>query len=172
MPTIVSSTTGNMVSNLQVLLQSGSDRLLYATWEWKKGNTAKYKVTWRYYTGDGVWFIGSESEEEYGSAGWSVRVTYTAPSNALKVACTVQPISKTYEKKSGKNTVTVSYWTAQARTETYEFQNSGLPATPGVPTVSVDRNYTLIVELSVPDANTESVELEIVQDDIKTFASP
>lgn len=172
MPTVVLQGSYNMVSNLQVRLQSGSDSLLYATWEWKKGNTAKYKVTWRYYTGDGVWFIGSESEEEYGSAGWSVRVTYTAPSNALKVACTVQPISKTYEKKSGKNTVTVSYWTAQARTETYEFTNSGLPATPGVPTISVDNNYKLTVELSVPDRNTESIELEIVQDNRKTFAAP
>lgn len=172
MPTVVLQGSYNMVSNLQVRLQSGSDSLLYATWEWKKGNTAKYKVTWRYYTGDGVWFIGSESEEEYGSAGWSVRVTYTAPSNALKVACTVQPISKTYEKKSGKNTVTVSYWTAQARTETYEFPNSGLPATPSVPTISIDNNYNLTVELSVPDRNTESIELEIVQDNRKTFATP
>lgn len=174
MPTVVlGSTTSNMVSNLRVRLQSGSDRLLYATWEWKKGNTAKYKVTWRYYTGDGVWFIGSESEEEYGSAGWSVRITYTAPSNALKVACSVKPISKTYEKKTGKNsTATVSYWTAQETTAYYEFANSGLPATPGVPTISVDKNYKLTVELSVPDVNTESVELEIVQDDRKTFASP
>jgi len=173
MPTVIMDTTPNMVTNFKVRLQSGSDRLLYATWVWKKGNTAKYKVTWRYYTGDGVWFIGSESEEEYGSAGWSVRVTYTAPSNALKVACTVQPISKTYEKKTGKNsTATVSYWTAQSATETYEFANSGLPATPGVPTISVDKNYKLTVELSVPDRNTESIELEIVQDNRKTFATP
>lgn len=173
MPTIIMDNTPNMVTNFKVRLQSGSDRLLYATWEWKKGNTAKYKVTWRYYTGDGVWFIGSESEEEYGSAGWSVRVTYTAPSNALKVACTVQPISKTYEKKTGKkSTATVSYWTAQSATETYEFANSGLPATPGVPTISVDKNYKLTVELSVPDRNTESIELEIVQDNRKTFATP
>lgn len=173
MPTIVSGTSGNMVSNLKVRLQSGTDRLLYATWEWKKGNTDKYKVTWRYYTGDGVWFIGNESEESYGSAGWSVRVTYTAPNNAKKVACTVQPISKKYQKKTGKNSfVEVSYWTAQATTAYYEFANAGLPATPSVPSINIDRNYTLVVELSVPDNNTDSIELEIVQDNRTTCAAP
>ena len=172
MPTVVSGTSGNMVSNFQVRLQSGTDRLLYATWEWKKDNTDKYKVTWRYYTGDGVWFIGNESEESYGSAGWSVRVTYTAPNNAKKVACTVQPISKKYQKKTGKKSfVDVSYWTAEATTAYYEFANASLPATPGVPTISIKNDYTLVVELSVPDTNTDTIEIEIVQDDKKTFAT-
>lgn len=172
MPTIVQGSY-NMVSNLQVRLQSGTDRLLYATWEWKKGNTDKYKVTWRYYTGDGVWFIGSESEESYGSAGWSVRVTYTAPNNALKVSCSVKPISKTYQKKTGKNSFTeVSYWTAQERAQSYEFSNAGLPSTPSTPSITIENDYTLVVELSVPDNNTDSIELEIVQDNKTTYAAP
>lgn len=173
MPTIVSSTTGNMVSNLQVLLQSGSDRLLYATWKWTKGNTEKYTVEWRYYTGDGVWFLGSESDETRASGGWTVSATYNAPNNASKVACTVKPISKTYEKKTGKNsTATVSYWTAQSTTAYYTFEDSGIPVTPSTPSITVDKDYTLTIELSVPDPNTKSIEFEIVRDDKTTYASP
>ena len=172
MPTVLQGSY-NMVSKLQVRLQNGTDRLLYATWEWKKKNTDKYKVTWRYYTGDGVWFIGSESEEKYGSAGWSVRVTYTAPNNALKVSCSVKPISQTYEKKTGKKTSTqVSYWTAQEKTETYEFENAGLPATPSTPSIKIENDYTLVVELDVPDKKTQTIEFEIVQNNKTTYATP
>ena len=52
-----------VVHDLAIGLQTGADRTLYATWTWEQPHTEKFKLTWRYYTGDGVWFIGSENEE-------------------------------------------------------------------------------------------------------------
>lgn len=166
--TIISTSSYNIVSNLQVRLQSGTEGLLYATWNWYKGNTDKYKVTWRYYTGDGVWFVGNESEED-ASSGWSVRATYTAPNNAWKVACTVLPISKTYEKtKKGKST-TVNYWKADATTAYYTFSSAQLPSIPATPSISISEDYTLSIELNITDTITNSIEFEIVQDNAKTY---
>lgn len=166
--TVIVAGSYNIVSNLQVRLQTGSDRLLYATWNWYKGNTDNYKVTWRYYTGDGVWFFDNESTVD-GSGGWSVRATYTAPSNALKVACTVLPISKTYEKKKKDKTTVVNYWKADATTAYFTFAEAKLPSTPGTPTVSISDSYRMTVELNVSDPYASSIEFEIVQDNNKTY---
>ena len=60
-------------------LQSGTDRTIYATWTWSKDHTENYKTMWYYSTGDGVWFVGSDSTTEYKQS------TYSAPANATKV---------------------------------------------------------------------------------------
>ena len=83
-------------------LQANTDRTVFATWTWSKSNTASYQVKWYYATGDGVWFVGSDSNETVKQS------IYNAPSNATKVKFQVKPISKT-KKVNNKET---SYWTA------------------------------------------------------------
>lgn len=165
-----SKTSGstNTVKNLKVALQNGTDRLVYATWTWPKKHTDHYRVVWRYYTGNNVGFIGSESDEA-GSTSGSVRATYTAPSNAVRVMCTVTPVAKTYTKKKNKKTVTVSYWKATAKSATYGFKNDTTPAVPSVPSVSISAPNTIKAELSVTDANTKQVEFEVVYDGVKRY---
>lgn len=159
----------NTVKNLKVALQNGTDRLVYATWTWKKAHTDHYHVVWRYYTSNGVGFIGNESDEKWGSTSGSVRVTYTAPSNAVRVMCTVTPVSTTYTRKKNKKTVTVKYWKATAKSASYAFKNDVTPAVPSVPSVSISAPNTIKAEMSVTDANTKQVEFEVVYDGVKRY---
>ena len=82
-------------------LQSDADNKLFATWTWsKQSQTESYKVSWNYATGDGVWFVGSETsitvdKDNYAASRQSL---YDIPQNATKVRFRVKPISKTYKK--------------------------------------------------------------------------
>lgn len=139
-------------------LQSNTDRTMYATWNWSKSNTKEYKTIWYYATGDGLWFIGSESTTT------SKQSLYTAPSNATKVKFKVKPISttRTVNKK------TTSYWTASWSTEkTYNFSNNP-PLTPPVPEVDIT-DYNLTAELNNLDVNGTQIEFQVVKDDKTVF---
>ena len=89
-------------SNVAVIkkfgIQSDTDRTIFATWTWSKSNTDKYQAKWWYDTGNGVWFVGSDSETK------EKQSLYTAPQNAKRVKFQVKPISKTYNQKSGNST--------------------------------------------------------------------
>ena len=69
-------------------LQSNTDRTVYATWTWSKSHTENYQTIWYYDTGDGVWFVGSDSTTT------DKQSIYNAPSNAKRVKFKVKPISK------------------------------------------------------------------------------
>ena len=139
-------------------LQSKTTRTVFATWSWDKGNTENYKVKWVYATGDGVGFIGSESEVT------SKQSTYTAPDNATHVAFYVKPISKK-RKVNGKET---SYWTADWSTvKKYYFSNNP-PETPSVPEVDIV-DHRLRATLDNVDINATEIEFQVVRDNTKVF---
>lgn len=162
---IVSGTANKVATNntskaiIQVFgLQSKTDRTVFATWSWDKSNTENYKVKWVYATGDGVGFIGNESEVT------SKQSTYTAPENATHVAFYVKPISKK-RKVNGKET---SYWTAEWSTvKKYYFKNNP-PETPSVPDVELQDMF-LYIELNNVDSNTDTVEFQIVENNSRVF---
>lgn len=137
-------------------LQAGTDRTIYAEWTWSKSgdNTDYYKVKWWYDTGDGVWFVGSESNTTERHA------TYNAPANAVRVSFQVKPVSKTYEV----NDKTVYYWHADwSTTKEYYFKNNP-PEIPPTPTVTIDE-YQLTAKVENLDVNAYDIEFEIVQND-------
>lgn len=139
-------------------LQSNTDRTVYATWTWSKANTDHYQVYWYYDTGDGVWFVGSNSNVDDNQS------TYTAPSNAKRVKFKVKPISKT-RTVNDKET---SYWTAGWSTErTYDFSNNP-PTAPSTPSVTVDK-YTLTAELNNLNVNATHIQFQIVKNDTSIF---
>lgn len=139
-------------------LQSNTDRTVYATWAWTKSYTENYQVMWYYDTGDGVWFVGNDSTET------SKQSLYTAPSNANRVKFKVKPVSK----KRTVNKKETSYWTASWSTEKiYDFDNN-LPLKPPVPTVKIDK-YTLTAELSNLDVDADSIQFQVIKNDISTF---
>lgn len=139
-------------------LQSNTDRTMYATWTWTRSNTDNYQVRWYYATGDGIWFVGSDSTVE------DRQCTYNAPSNATKVKFKVKPISKK-KKQGGKE---VSYWTASWSTErSYDFKNNP-PTTPPVPTVTM-KGLKLTAELNNLDVNATSIQFQIVKNDSSVF---
>ena len=140
-------------------LQSNTDRTVFATWTWSQSNTASYQVRWYYATGDGIWFVGTDSNETVKQS------LYNAPSNATKVKFQVKPISKT-KKVNNKDT---SYWTASWSTaKEYKFAVDNGPITPPVPTVSVKDN-TLTARVDNLDVRGKEIQFEIVQNDSMVY---
>ena len=140
-------------------LQSNTDRTVFATWTWSQSNTASYQVKWYYATGDGIWFVGTNSNETVKQS------LYNAPSNATKVKFQVKPISKT-KKVNNKDT---SYWTASWSTaKEYKFAVDNGPITPPVPTVSVKDN-TLTARVDNLDVRGKEIQFEIVQNDSMVY---
>ena len=139
-------------------LQSNTDRTVYATWTWTKSYTENYQTIWYYATGDGIWFVGSDSTTT------AKQSTYSAPSNATRVKFKVKPISKTHTV----NDKETSYWTANWSTEKkYDFSNNP-PTTPPVPTVTVDK-FTLTAELDNLDVNADYIYFQIVKNNATIF---
>ena len=103
-------------------IQTGTDRTVYATWNWAEAHTKSYNVRWYYDIGNSndsgtIWFVGSDTEVA------NKQDTYNAPSNAKRVRFVVRPISETY--KSGDDDV--PYWTADWSTEKiYSFTHAFL----------------------------------------------
>lgn len=141
-------------------LQSETDRTIYATWTWSKDNTENYKTMWYYSTGDGIWFVGSDSTTEYKQS------TYSAPANATKVKFKVKAVSK----KKTVNKKETSYWTASWSSEKiYDFKNSP-PAATSAPTVEIDK-YKLTAELDNLPTTVTKVQFQVVKDNKTVFKS-
>lgn len=141
-------------------LQSNTDRTIYATWTWDQSNTDNYEVIWYYDTGDGVWFVGSDTTEKYKQS------TYNAPSNAKRVKFKVKPVSKT-RTVNNKET---NYWTAGWSTEqTYDF-SSNPPVAPGnAPSVEIEK-YTLTARFdNLANLNADGIQFQVVKDDKAVF---
>ena len=141
-------------------LQSNTDRTIYASWTWDQSNTDNYRVIWYYDTGDGIWFVGTDSTENHKQS------TYNAPSNAKRVKFKVKPISKT-RTVNNKET---SYWTAGWSTEkTYDFSNNPPVAPSNAPTVEIEK-YTLTARYdNLTDLNADGIQFQVVKDDKTVF---
>lgn len=141
-------------------LQSNSDNTLFATWVWSKSNTDNYKYEWYYDTGNGVWFVGTQSSTT------NKQCTYSIPSNAKRVRFRVRPISKTYTK----NKKTTSYWTSGwSSYKTYSTGYNGIE-TPSAPSVKIEK-YKLTAELDNLDVNAPSIQFQIYKNDKTLFKS-
>lgn len=118
-----------------------------------------YEVKWYYDSGNGVWFSGGSSNVTEKNA------TYSIPSNAIKVKCTVKPVSKTYTS----NNKEVSYWTGTSTSVEYIVSNSP-PEKLSAPSVTLDK-YTLKATIeNIEDAKADQVEFEVYKENSK-FAS-
>lgn len=151
--------TSTLKATIKVFgLQSNTDRTVFATWAWNKGNTENYQVKWYYATGDGVWFIGDSSDTK------DTQSLYTAPSNAYKVKFRVKPVSKK-RKVNGKET---AYWTASWSTDKEYNFNDNPPSTPAVPAVKIEK-YKLTASLENVASGVDSIQFQIVKNDKTTF---
>ena len=157
-----------LCQNVQVQLQAGSDRTLYATWtcvrnipKKKPATTAisKYKYIWQYDTGQGVWFNNNYEE----TTGKIENCTYNAPSNAARVRFRVKALSKAKTKKTTYFTDSYTGWVE------YLFSETPLtPDQPSAPDVSLS-GLTITASLdNIDDSNTGAIEFEIVQNDTVT----
>lgn len=146
-------------------LQTGTERLVYATWEWSQANTKSYNVRWYYDTGNTngsgtIWFVGDDSNTN------KKQSTYTAPSNAKRVRFVVQPISETYTS----NNTEVSYWTADWSTEKIYNFTSNIPTTPSAPSVTL-KKYLLTTTLDNSDTDATIIQFQILKDNSTIFST-
>ena len=154
-------------TNIKLDVQTGTDRTIYATWAWNKSKTDHYEIRWYYDTGDGVWFVGTDSTTT------SKQNTYSAPDNAKRVGFKVKPIAKkikqTVKAKNGsKKTVKVDAWRADWSTLKYYNIKNNPPSTPPAPTVTIE-NLKLTAKLENINLNATDIQFQIVKNDSKVF---
>lgn len=159
-PTVDS--TSNTVPIIQFLaVQSGSDRTMFVTWTWTRKNTYDYQVKWYYDTGDGVWFVGNDSNTE------EQQSIYNAPSNAKRVYVKIKPYSETYTV----NNEEVEYWKAGWSTaKTYTFAEDP-PEKPSTPTVTIEKFKLTATLDNVNDEHTTKIEFQVVKDNKTIFST-
>lgn len=139
-------------------VQSQTSRLMYATWSWDVENTKDYTVKWTYFTGDGVDFVGSETNTELKQS------TYNAPENAKGVKFRVKANAKT-TKINGKE---APYWTSDwSSSQTYYF-SSNVPPIPQGLVVELD-DFKLTATLDNLDTNAKQIQFEVVKDNTEVF---
>lgn len=155
------STTSNKCVIKQFGLQSDTDRTVFATWKWDKDHTEEYRAVWYYDTGDGVWFVGSDSTVKVKQS------TYNAPTNADRVRFKVLPKSATH-KVNDKDT---PYWTGASWSDYkyYSFKTNP-PEKPPTPTISVEENK-LTVSVKNVDVNATHIEFKLYKNDLTTYAT-
>lgn len=149
-------------------LQSNADNTLFATWTWSKDKTtASYKVSWKYDTGDGVWFVGSNSSitVDKDAPEQSRLSTYSIPENAKQVKFKVKPISETYTK----NNVQTSHWEAEWSEEKTHYADNNTLAAPGAPDVTIEK-YNLTATLDNLTVNAPEIQFQVVKDDSTVFS--
>ncbi len=147
------------VSKVSLALQNGTERTIFAKWNWDKKHTKEYSVKWYYATGNDVWFEGNTGTVNLKNS------TYTAPDNATKVKFTVKPISTTHTV----NKKQTNYWTAEWSTAKVYKISKLSPSTPSVPSVSLNK-YQLTSTVNVYDESSGAnkavtIEFNIVNTD-------
>ncbi len=152
-------TKSNKATIKQFGLQSGSDSTIFASWTWTKDHTENYKVKWSYDTGDGVWFVGSDSTTEYKQS------TYSMPSNAKRIKFIVKPVST----KHTVNKKETSYWTAEWSTVKYYNAKDVPPSKPSAPNVTINKGNKLTAKLeNINIGNVKEIQFQIYKND-RTF---
>ena len=157
------SPTATRVTITAFGLQSNTERTFFATWSWSRGETDKFEVRWFYGTGDKAKFTGNSSTVEWLDNS-QLQSIYTPPENATYVSFQVKPIAKTHKV----NNSDVYYWTAQWSTEKFYYINNLPPVTPPAPTVTME-DYTLKVEVNNIKDDTDEIEFQIIQNDLKVY---
>lgn len=119
-----------------------------------------YEVTWKYDTGDNVWFKSSDSNTT------EKQSTYSPPENALRAQVTVKPVSKTHTV----NNKETSYWTGTSVSATYSMANTP-PDKPSTPSVEIEEfTLTAIVD-NIEDSKADSIQFEVYNDATRVNSS-
>lgn len=149
-----------VIKNFGIQSNSNNDTI-FATWTWGKSHTENYRTMWYYATGDGVWFVGSDSTTTYKQS------TYSIPSNATKVKFKVKPISKTHTVNKKETT----YWTANWSTEKI-YKVSNPPDTPSVPTVEITEKNKLTASVDNIASGVDQIQFYFVKNNKYNAVSP
>lgn len=156
-PSTSSNTSTNKASVRSIGLQSNSEKKIFVTWDWDKSNTKHYRVVWYYDTGDGVWFVGSDTTTTFKQS------IYDHPDNAKRVKVKIKPISKTHTVNKKETT----YWTASWEEHIYCItKEAEPPEVPPVPTVTITEKNKLVASIdNYSDSKATEIQFHIVKND-------
>jgi LysM repeat protein len=145
------------VVNIDVFgLQSNTDRGMFVSWSFDKGNVEHYRVRWyceKEVSGTRIVYHASETTTK------DKHALYTADENTPRVHVEILPVAKTH-KVNGKDT---PYFTGKVRkSKWYDFSNNP-PSTPPVPTVTIE-GYTLTMTLDNLDLNANQINFLVHKD--------
>lgn len=144
-------------------LQSDTDRTVFATWSFSRGQVKDYSVQWFYDTGDNFWFVGTDASEKYN---YSI---YNAPQNAKRVKFVVKPNANS-RSVNGSETV---YWNGKWSSERiFSFIDAPKPPqVPSVPSIKIDK-YKLSSALdNIPEEKSKEIEFQVVKNDSIIYSS-
>lgn len=156
-PTPVAATNNSTKAGIkQFGLLSGSDRTIFATWDWvKTSETENYHVKWHYDTGDNVWFVGQDQKVT------DKQSLYNAPQNAKRVKFIVKPIPK--------SSISIPWVCSWSTAKTYDF-SSNPPVAPSAPAVKLEKfKLTASLENISTGINATHIQFQIVKDDSTVF---
>ncbi len=146
-------------------LQSNTERTLYAKWSCTIGHVEDYTVEWMYDTGDGIWFEGNVSTDEFEYK----HSLYTPPDNAKRVKFRVKANSQIRHAKRKGQKHDIYWFTAKWSTaKTFSFVD--LPVAPGTPSAKIE-TLKLTAEVNCPDVNATHIQFQVVKDDKTVFAT-
>lgn len=146
-------------------LQAGTDRSVFVAWTWSKANTKNFQIKWYYDTGNGVWFVGSDTNTSDNLAADEMIATYSAPENAKAVKCKIKAISTS----RNVNNQNVEYWIAQWSTESYYNFSNNPPSKPPVPTVTI-KDYKLTAKVeNIGNLNATKIQFQVIKDDSRSY---
>ena len=103
-----------------------------------------YAVYWYYDTGDGIWFKGSSGDTNDKIS------MYSAPSNAIRIKCTVLPIAKTRQV----NGTDMAYWVSGGTTIEYSI-DADPPENIATPSVEIDKYKLTATIENISDPRTD-----------------
>lgn len=164
------------VTNLRIQLQNGTDRTVYATWNFDSTANKKldhYDVRWMYRVkGNDIWFKEGDSTEQYKQS------LYTPPSNATKVKLKVKPVAKEVQSGSKSSPAWTGSWVTSdvftiPEKEVIDSDGPGdedVP-TPPTPVINIDSNSDLIAAVENYKVEGARVCIDVWKNDGKDGAS-
>lgn len=157
-----SSSNKPVVTNLAI--QNGTERTLFATWDWgRHSETDHYQIKWLYGTGDGIAFVGSDTTTKERHAIWDI-----PDQVSTRVIFKVLPVAKKTKDSKGNEK---SLFTAQWSNEKYYYVSGLAPTPAGVPDLEIEGTKLTVRLDNITDTTATHIQFQIVKDDTSVYST-
>lgn len=144
--------TNGKVTIKSIELQGGTDKTLYAVWDWElHSDTEAYYLQWEYGVGDGVWYKEDLVTVSRDASGKLSKSALYTPSNesTFHVRLSVKPQAKVNSKNKPRYTSP-----GFSNKVTFNYNTSGKLPAPSAPTLTIDgTTMTARIEYDAGNAN-------------------
>lgn len=141
-------------------IQNGTTRKVYISWAFNRSYTDHYEVKWYYATGDGLWFVGTETTTT------NKQSIYDAPENATKAKVKIKPVAKT-KKKNGVDEFRWKGEWCKEQVQKFGPEPPPPPSQPDAPNVEL-KNLKLTASLENLNVNATHIRFRLYANDKPT----